>query len=94
MDFANPFRFRPEPMEGIVVVRPPRAILPAIRATLVSILGELKSRPLKGMLWIIEPGRIRVYYLGKEEGHPTSPKRQRVNGWSEAEFTRWGFGLV
>jgi predicted nuclease of predicted toxin-antitoxin system len=61
MDFANPFRFPPEPMEGIVVVRPPRAILPAIRATLLSVLSELKSRPLKGMLWIVEPGRIRVY---------------------------------
>jgi predicted nuclease of predicted toxin-antitoxin system len=61
MDFANPFRFPPEPLEGIVVVRPPRAILPLIRATLVSVLGELKSRPLKGMLWIVEPGRIRVY---------------------------------
>jgi hypothetical protein len=63
-------RFPPEPMEGIVVVRPPRAILPAIRATLVSILGELKSRPLKGMLWIIEPGRIRVYDAHED---PTAP---------------------
>ena len=61
MDFANPFRFPPEPMEGIIVVRPPSASLPAIRATLVSIIDELKSRPLKGMLWIVEPGRIRVY---------------------------------
>ena len=25
MDFANPFRFPPEPMEGIIVVRPPSA---------------------------------------------------------------------
>ncbi len=24
LDFANPFRFPPEPTEGIVVVRPPR----------------------------------------------------------------------
>ncbi len=30
MDFANPFRFPPEHLEGIVVVRPPRAILPVI----------------------------------------------------------------
>jgi hypothetical protein len=61
IDFANPFRFPPEPTEGIVVVRPPRHVLPAIRATLVSVLGELKSRPLKGSLWIVEPGRIRIY---------------------------------
>ncbi len=61
MDFANPFRFPPEPMEGIVVVRPPRATLPAIRATMMSVLGALKDQPLRGLLWIVEPGRIRVY---------------------------------
>src|SRR5205823_12656694 len=36
--------------------------------------------------------------LGLHTAH-TSPKRQRVNGWSphaspKAEFTRWRFGLV
>ncbi len=61
LDFANPFRFPPETLEGIVVIRPRRPTLPAIRATLVSVLGELKSGSLKGMLWIVEPGRIRVH---------------------------------
>ena len=61
MDFSNPFRFLPDDTEGIIVVRPPRPILPAIEATLVSILPKLKTQPLKGMLWIVEPGRIRVY---------------------------------
>ncbi len=32
-------------------------------------------------------------YLGKKVNH-TSPKRQRVNGWSPPESTRWRFGLV
>ena len=45
----------------MIVLRPARPILPAIRATLVSVLPQLKTRPLKGMLWIVEPGRIRVY---------------------------------
>ncbi len=70
MDLASPFRFPPEPTEGIVVVRPPRPILPAIRATLVSGLDELRSRPLKGMLWIVEPGRIRVYDARENPGSP------------------------
>ena len=61
LDFANPFRFPPTPTEGIVVLRPPRASLPFIKSTLVSVLPELKSRPLKGVLWIVEPGRIRVH---------------------------------
>ena len=34
LDFSNPFRFPPADTEGIIVVRPPRPVLPAIRATL------------------------------------------------------------
>ena len=37
LDFSNPFRFPPDDTEGIIVVRPPRPILPAIRATLVRV---------------------------------------------------------
>ena len=61
LDFSNPFRFPPAPTEGIIVVRPPRPVLPLIRATLASTLPELKARQLRGKLWIVEPGRIRVY---------------------------------
>ncbi len=61
LDFASPFRFPPEGNEGIVAIRPPRPVLPAIKATLQSVLAELTSKPLTGMLWIVEPGRIRVY---------------------------------
>jgi len=61
LDFANPFRFAPASTAGIVIVRPPRPILPMIRATLAAALPQLRSRPLTGKLWIVEPGRIRVY---------------------------------
>jgi predicted nuclease of predicted toxin-antitoxin system len=61
LDFSNPFRFPPGGTEGIIVVRPPRPVLSAIRATLLSILPQLKTLPLKGMLWIVEPGRIRFH---------------------------------
>lgn len=60
LDFASPFRFPPDGTEGIVVIRPPRPVLSAIRATLESVLAELTSKPLTGVLWIVEPGRIRV----------------------------------
>ncbi|MDD4269273.1 MAG: hypothetical protein PHO07_13185 [Pirellulales bacterium] len=43
------------------MIRPPRAVLPAIEATLESVLTELTSKPLTGVLWIVEPGRIGVY---------------------------------
>ena len=61
LDFANPFRFPPATTEGIIVVRPPRPVLPAIRATVASMLPYLKSQSVKGHLWIVEPARIRVH---------------------------------
>ena len=70
LDFANPFRFPPGPTEGIVVLRPPRTVLPSIRATLVSVLDELKSRSLTGALWIVEPGRIRIHEPPADAGSP------------------------
>jgi predicted nuclease of predicted toxin-antitoxin system len=61
LDFSNPLRFPPGVTAGIVVVRPPRNVLPMIRSTLASALPDLRSRSLKGRLWIVEPARIRVY---------------------------------
>jgi predicted nuclease of predicted toxin-antitoxin system len=61
LDFANPFHFPPEETVGIIVIRPIRPLLSAIRTTLVSILPQLKVANLNGQLWIVEPGRVRVY---------------------------------
>jgi len=61
LDFANPIRFPPAATPGIIVVRPPRPVLPQIRATLAAALPDLQTRQLDGRLWIVEPGRIRVY---------------------------------
>jgi predicted nuclease of predicted toxin-antitoxin system len=61
LDFSNPLRFPPEDTEGIVVVRPPRAVLSSIRATLWSVIAQLKTGAVKGKLWIVEAGRIREH---------------------------------
>lgn len=66
LDFANPVRFPPQPTEGIVVVRPPRPVLGMVRSTLTAALGQIRTGPVKGMLWIVEPDRIRVYQPGQE----------------------------
>jgi hypothetical protein len=60
-------RFPPGETEGIVVLRPPRPVLSLIRITLESALPVLRSNPLRGKLWIVEPGRIRVYDPGDHE---------------------------
>lgn len=61
LDFSNPLRFPPADTQGIIVIRPPRPLLAAIRATLVSVSPQLKSLSVAGKLWIVEPGRIRVH---------------------------------
>ena len=61
LDFSNPLRFPPHDSEGIVVVRPPKAVLSSIRATLWSVLAQLKTGAGKGKLWIVERGRIREH---------------------------------
>jgi len=61
LDFSNPLRFSPAASDGIVVVRPPKAILSSIRATLWSVLSKLKTGHVKGKLWILEAGRIREH---------------------------------
>src|SRR5207302_671415 len=68
LDFSNPLHFPPADTEGIVVLRPARTVLPAIQATLLSVLPQLKTGLVKGKLWIVEPGRIRVY-----DPHDASP---------------------
>jgi hypothetical protein len=65
LDFSNPIHFPPANTEGIIVVRPPQALVPMIRATLWSVLPELKSRSARGKLWIVEPGRIREHDSGE-----------------------------
>jgi predicted nuclease of predicted toxin-antitoxin system len=70
LDFSNPIRFPPRPTAGIVVLRPPRAVLPQIRATLVAAIPELATCELAGKLWIVEPGRLRLYDPRDRENKP------------------------
>jgi predicted nuclease of predicted toxin-antitoxin system len=61
LDFSNPLRFQPEGTPGILIVRPHRAVLSSVRATLWGALARLKSGAARGKLWIVEPGRIREH---------------------------------
>lgn len=61
LDFANPFRFPPNLVGGIIVLRPERPILPLIRRILREILPLISFDALDGKLWIAEQSRIRVH---------------------------------
>jgi len=62
LDFANPLQFKPSRYPGIAVLRLPRKpsrqhLLTAVRTLAAGLVRE----DLKGKLWVIEAGRIRVF---------------------------------
>ena len=62
LDFANIVRFPPQKGAGIVVIRLGRnPSLPLLEDLVRQFLDAMDNQPLlKGQLWVVEPGRIRV----------------------------------
>jgi predicted nuclease of predicted toxin-antitoxin system len=62
LDFANPLRFQPSRYPGIAVLRLPSKPSAADLTRVAHVLGAaLKRDSITGKLWIVEPGRVRVY---------------------------------
>lgn len=62
LDFANPLRFLPSRYRGIAVLRlPDNPSAIHLDVLVQSLAAGLKQDALDGCLWIVEPGRIRVY---------------------------------
>lgn len=62
LDFANPLRYRPSEYAGIAVLRLPKNATADDLWTLVEVLAAgLRREELRGRLWIVETGRIRVF---------------------------------
>ena len=62
LDFSNPLRYPPAGYAGIVVLRVPnRASKAALDQLLATLCGALERERPVGRLWIVEPGRIRIY---------------------------------
>ena len=62
LGFANPLLFLPSHYSGIVVLRLRQKPSATDLASLVQTLVDaLKSEEPTGKLWIVEPGRIRIY---------------------------------
>lgn len=62
-DFSNVLRYPPEPTPGIVVLRGPNDLFPTMRI-LVETFARALSYPqyqLRGRLWVVEPGRLRIH---------------------------------
>jgi len=66
LDFANPLIFNPSRYPGIAVLRlPAKATAAYIYRAMQTLIAGLGSQPLRGNLWVVRTGRIRVF--GGEE---------------------------
>ena len=62
LDFANPLLFKPSANCGIAVLRPPSPTSQHhLKSLCLTLVGGLLRDTLKGNLWIVELGRIRIY---------------------------------
>jgi predicted nuclease of predicted toxin-antitoxin system len=60
-DFAQILRYPPDEYFGLVVLRDPRPTLQRLHDLLGQFLQTLAIESPGGKLWIVEPGRVRVY---------------------------------
>lgn len=61
-DFGEVLRFPPEATAGIVVFASHGRMTKAvIAARMADLAAMLKTEPLSGHLWIVEPGRVRIH---------------------------------
>lgn len=61
LDFSNVVRYPPADTPGLVVFRGPDTLLATGRVLLDTLIAALADEDPTGKLWIVEPGRIRVY---------------------------------
>jgi predicted nuclease of predicted toxin-antitoxin system len=62
MDFSDPLRFDPGACDGIVIIRlPVNPSLELLTAMVRGFMAVMRSTPIDGALWIVEPGRIRIH---------------------------------
>lgn len=64
LDFADARSHRYAISSGIVVVRVPRQDAPLIRSVMERALSEFEREPLNESIWIVEPGRVRIWREG------------------------------
>ncbi|HOB99713.1 MAG TPA: DUF5615 family PIN-like protein [Verrucomicrobiota bacterium] len=62
LDFSNPLRFPPASFNGIAIVRlPGRASCAGLVSAVQTLAKALETNSIRGRLWIVEIGRIRIH---------------------------------
>jgi len=60
LDFSDIRTYPPNNFSGIIVLRTRDQSKPVLMELARQLIPVLASEPLKGQLWIVEPGRIRI----------------------------------
>lgn len=66
-DFLDTVRFPPRDTPGRIVLRPPKPLISLIRALASRLPALLERHVLSGSLWVLSPGRFRIYRPSGEE---------------------------
>jgi predicted nuclease of predicted toxin-antitoxin system len=61
LDFADPFRFRPDRSAGTMVLRCPVPSMALIRTLLEQAMAHTAIESPTRKIWIVEPGRVRIW---------------------------------
>lgn len=62
LEFGNPLRFKPSEYAGIIVLRlPSRPAMSDLIDAIKTLIGGLEKEKIKGKLWIVQRGRIRIF---------------------------------
>ena len=62
LEFGNPLRFKPSEYAGIIVLRlPSRPAMSDLIDAIKTLIGGLEREKIKGRLWIVQRGRIRIF---------------------------------
>ncbi len=61
LDFSDPLHFPPAKTAGTIVLRVPVPSLAMIRLLLDQALERARTETLEGKIWIVEPGRVRIW---------------------------------
>lgn len=61
LDFSDPLHFPPADTAGTIVLRPPVPSMAMIRLLLEQALERARTELPAGRIWIVEPGRVRVW---------------------------------
>jgi predicted nuclease of predicted toxin-antitoxin system len=61
LDFSDPLRFSPAGTAGTVVLRAPVPSMAMNKMLLTQAISRAETDSPKGQIWIVEPGRIRIW---------------------------------